>query len=53
MIATGWPRPEGSERMAGLGFFVGEPLITRPPGYSLPPLPSFHDSLVNIEEAVR
>jgi len=53
MTAISSPRPEGSDRTAGLGSCVGEPLMTRPPGYSLPPLPSFHDSLVNIDGAVR
>jgi len=44
MTAAGLLRPEGNERMVGLGSSVGEPLMTRPPGYSLPPLASFHDS---------
>jgi len=41
MTATGPPRHEGSDWMAGLGSFVGELLMTRPSGFSLPPLPSF------------
>jgi len=53
MTAIGSLRPEGSDRTAGLGSCVGEPLMTRPPGYSLPPLPSFHDYLANIDGAVR
>jgi len=53
MTAAGSPRPEGSDWTAGLGSCVGEPLMTRPPGYSLPLLPSFHDSLANIDGAVR
>jgi len=40
MITTGSPKPEGSDKMAGLGFFVSELLTTRPPGLLLssPPL---------------
>ena len=53
MTAIALPRPEGSDRTAGHGSCVGEPLMTRPPGYSLPPLPSFHDSLANLDGAVR
>jgi len=41
MTATGLRIPEGSDRMAELGAFVGKPLMTRSPGYFLPPLPSF------------
>jgi len=44
MTGAGSPRYEASDWMAGLGFCVGEQLMTRPPGYSLQPLPSFHDS---------
>jgi len=41
MTATGSLGPEGSDRTAGLGSFVGEPLMTRPPGLLLssPSLP--------------
>jgi len=53
MTAISSPRPGGSDRTAGLGSCVGEPLMTRPPGYSLPPLPSFLESLANIDGAVR
>jgi len=53
MTAAGSLRPEGSDWMVGLGSCVGEPLITRPPRYSLPPLPSFQDSFANIDGAVR
>jgi len=53
MTAASSPRPEGSDWTAGLGSCVGEPLMTRPPGYSHPPLPSFHDSWGNIDRAVR
>jgi len=35
MTATGSPSNEGRDRTAGLGSFVGEPLRTRPPGFSL------------------
>jgi len=41
MTAAGSPRSEVSDWMAGIHCFAGEPLITRPPGYSLLPLPSF------------
>jgi len=44
MTAAGTPRPEGSDWTAGLGSCLGEPLMTRHPGYSLPPLQSFHDT---------
>jgi len=50
--AAGSPRPEASDWTAWLGSCVGEPLMARPPGYSLPPLPSFHDSLANTDRAV-
>jgi len=53
MTATGSPWSKGSNWMAGIGSSVGEPLKTRCPGYSLPPLPSFHNSLANIDGAVR
>jgi hypothetical protein len=54
MTAAGSPRPAGSDWTAGLGSRVGEPLMTRPPGYSLPPLPSFVlIPLANIDGAVR
>jgi len=39
MTAIGLPTQEGRDRMAGLGFVVGEPLMTRPPECSLPWLP--------------
>jgi len=32
MTATGSSRHEGSDWTAGLGLFVGEPVMTRPPG---------------------
>ena len=35
MTATGSPRHEGSDWTAGLGPFVGEPLMPRPPGFTL------------------
>jgi len=41
MSATGSQRHKGSDWMAGLGYFVGEPFITRCTGFSLPPLPLF------------
>jgi len=41
MTATGLLRHEGSDWTAGLGFFLGEPLMTRTPGFSLPLLQSF------------
>jgi len=41
MTAARSQRAEGSDWTAGLGSCVGEPLMTRPPGYSLPPIPSF------------
>ena len=44
MSPAGSPRPDGSDWTAGLSSCVGEPLISRPPGYSLPPLQSFHDT---------
>jgi hypothetical protein len=54
MTAAGSPRPDGSDSTAGLGSCVGELLMTRPPGYSLPPPPSFVLSPVaNINGAVR
>jgi len=53
MTAVVSPRPAGSDQMVGLGACMGEPLMTRPLGYSLPPLPSFLDSLANIDGAVR
>jgi hypothetical protein len=39
MTATGLPRHEGSDWTAGLGPFIQEPQMTRPPGFypSLPP----------------
>jgi len=40
MTATSLLRHEGRDRMPGLGWFGVQPLMTRPPGYSLPPLPS-------------
>ena len=51
MTASGSLRPEGSDWTPGLGSSVGEPLMTRPPGSSFPLLPSFHDSLTNIDGA--
>jgi len=54
MTAAGSPRPEGSAWTAGLGSFVGEQSMTRPPGYPLPPLPSVVlIPLANIDEAVQ
>jgi len=53
MTAAGSPRYEGSGCTAGLGSWVGKPLMTRPPGYSLPPLPSFPDCSANIDGGVR
>jgi hypothetical protein len=35
MTATGSPRREGSDWTVGLGPCVGEPLMTRPPGFPL------------------
>jgi len=32
ITAAGSPRPKGSDWTAGLGYFVGELLMTRPPG---------------------
>jgi len=53
LTAGGSPQPNGSDWTAGLGSCVGELLMTRPPGYSLPPLPSFVlGSLANMDEAV-
>jgi len=54
MTAAGSPKPEGSDCTAGLGCCMGEPLMTRPPGYSLPSFPSFIlIPLANIDGAVR
>jgi len=53
MTATTSPRPERSDWTAGLGSCAGELLKTRPPGTSLPPLPSIQDSLANIDGAVQ
>jgi len=53
MTATRSPRPRGSDWTARLGSTVGKQLLPRPPGYSLPPLPSLLDSSTNIDEAVR
>jgi len=50
MTATGSPRHEGSAWTVGLGPFVGEPLMTRPPGFSPSSPPSFVDSLANAED---
>ena len=47
MTATGSPRHERSDWTAGLGPFVGEPLMTRPPGYYPPSPPSSVDSFAN------
>jgi hypothetical protein len=47
MTATGSPRHEGSDWMAGLGPFVGELLMTRPSGFYTSPPPSTVDSLAN------
>jgi len=45
MTATGSPRHEGSHWTAGLGPFVGEPLMTRPHGlYPSSPLSSVDSS---------
>jgi len=52
VTAASSPKPEGSDWMVGHGSCVGKPLKTRPPGYSLPPLPFFLDSLANIDWAV-
>jgi hypothetical protein len=53
MTAAGTSRPDRSDGMAELGSCVGEPLMTRPSGYSLPPLPSIQASLVNIDRSVQ
>jgi len=54
MTATGLPRPSGSDWTTVLGSRVGEPLMTRPPGYSLLQLPSFVlIPLAKIDGAVR
>jgi len=47
MTATSSPRHEGSDWMAGLGPFVGELLMTRPPGFYPSSPPSAVDSLAN------
>jgi hypothetical protein len=47
MTATGLPRHEGSDWTAGFGPLVGEPLMTRPPGFYPSPPPSSVDSLAN------
>ena len=52
MTTAGSLRPEGSDSTLGFGSCVGEPLLTTPPGYSLPPLPSFLDSLANKDGAI-
>jgi len=50
MTTTGLQRHEGSDWMAGLGPFVGELLITRPPGF-YPSSPPFSvDSLANADD---
>ena len=50
MTATASPRHEGSHWTAGLGPFVGEPLMTRPPGF-YPSSPAFIvDSSANAED---
>jgi len=47
MTATGSPRHEGSDWTAGLGPFVGELVMTRPPGFYSSSPPSSVDSLAN------
>jgi len=47
MTATGSLRHEGSDWTAGIGPFVGEPLMTRPPGFYPSSPPSSVDSLAN------
>jgi len=47
MTATGSPRHEGSDWTAGLGPFVGDPRMTRPPGFYPSSPPSSVDSLAN------
>jgi len=50
MTATGSPRHEGSDWTAGLGPFVGEPLMTRPPGFYRSSPPSSINSLANADD---
>jgi len=50
MTATGSPRHEGSDWTAGLGPFVGEPLMTRPSGFYPSSPPSSVDSSANGDE---
>ena len=53
MTAVGSPRPDRSDWTAWLCSCVCERLMKRPPDYSLPPLPCLHDSLSNMDRAVR
>jgi len=50
MAATGSPRQEGSDWTTGLGPFVSEPLMTRPPGFYSSSPPSAVDSLANADD---
>ena len=53
MTATGSPRHEGSDWTAGLGPFVGDLLITSPPGIYPSSPPSSVDSLANADNRVE
>jgi hypothetical protein len=50
MTATGSLRHEGSDWTAGLGPFVCEPLMIRPPGFYPSAPPSSVDSLANADD---
>jgi len=53
MTITGSPRHEGRDSTAGLGPFVGEPLMTRPPGFHPSSPPPSVDSLANADDRVE
>jgi len=50
MTATGSVRHKGSDWMTGLGPFVGELLMTMPPGFFPSSPPSSVDSLANADD---
>jgi len=53
MTATGLQMHKGSDWTAGLGAFVGEPLMTRPPGLYPSSPPSSVDSLGNADDGLE
>jgi len=53
MTVTGSLRHEGSDWTVGLGRFVGEPLMTRPPGFYPSSPPSSVDCLANADDSAE